>query len=140
VLDGTVAALWGAGFDWPSFKVLAESAGGARFFGPTPRNIEQILALRTSLRRLTIPAGSFKGQDEPIETVGSWSFILARPGLPDAIVSRFVQAIDRGRDALARRFVQGHESDPRNLLSAVPFAWLHPATATYLKRIGGTAP
>ncbi len=27
VLDGTVAALWGAGFDWPSFKVLAEAPG-----------------------------------------------------------------------------------------------------------------
>lgn len=140
VLEGKVAALWGAGFDWPSFKTLAESPGGARFFGPAPQTIEPILALRASLRRLTIPAGSFKGQDEAIATVGSWSFILARPGLPDAVVFRLVEAIDRGRDALAQRYRQGRESDPRNLPSAVPSAWLHPGTAAYLKRIGAGAP
>ncbi|GBU17570.1 MULTISPECIES: TAXI family TRAP transporter solute-binding subunit [Methylobacterium] len=132
VRDGSVAALWGAGFDWPSFKVLAGAPGGARFFGPDPGKIAAILALRASLRRLTIPARSFEGQEEAIETVGSWSFVIARPGLPDEAVARFVQALDRGREALARRYRQGRESDPRNLVSAVPLAWLHPATAAYL--------
>lgn len=136
VLDGSVTALWGAGFDWPSFSVLASSPGGARFFGPDPQKIEAILALRASLRRLTIPPRSFEGQNEAIETVGSWSFVLARPGLPDEVVSRFVQAVDRSRDTLARRYRQGRESDPRNLVSAVPFAWLHPATTAYLKYLG----
>ncbi|MGU3540417.1 TAXI family TRAP transporter solute-binding subunit [Methylobacterium sp. A54F] len=121
VLDGTVAALWGGGCDWPSFKALAESPGGARFFGPAPRNIGQILTLRASLRRLTIPPGSFKGQDEPIETVGSWSFILARPGLPDAIVFWFMQAIGAGtplRGATSRDARATRASIPR------PCRWL----------------
>ncbi|TXM94708.1 TAXI family TRAP transporter solute-binding subunit [Methylobacterium sp. WL30] len=136
VLDGRAAALWGASLGWPGFKNLAEAAGGARFFGPAPVAIPQILALRASLRRLTVPAGSFHGQDAAVETVGSWSFILARPGLEDVAVARLVRAIDCGRETLARNYPQGRESDPRNLVSNVPAGWLHQATAAYLREVG----
>lgn len=136
VLDGRADALWGASLGWPGFRTLAEAPGGARFFAPAPERVEAILALRPSLKRLTVPAGAFKGQDAPIETVGSWSFVLGRPGLDDAVVARLVRAIDRGRDVLARRYAQGGESDPRNLVSSVPAAWLHPATAAYLREVG----
>ncbi|MCJ2133999.1 TAXI family TRAP transporter solute-binding subunit [Methylobacterium sp. J-026] len=136
VLDGRATALWGASLGWPGFKTLADAPGGARFFGPAPEAIPKILALRASMRRLTVPAGSFRGQDAPIATVGSWSFILARPGLDAARVTRLVRAIDRGREALARAYPQGRESDPRTLASTVPAAWLHPATASYLRDIG----
>ncbi|MCJ2070803.1 TAXI family TRAP transporter solute-binding subunit [Methylobacterium sp. J-030] len=136
VLDGRAAALWGASLGWPGFKSLADAPGGARFFGPAPEAIPDILALRTSMRRLTVPAGSFRGQDAVIETVGSWSFILARPGLDTASVTRLVRAIDQGRNTLARLYPQGRESDPRNLVSNVPTTWLHPATAVYLREFG----
>jgi uncharacterized protein len=136
VLDGRAAALWGASLGWPGFKTLADAPGGARFFGPAPEAIPKILALRTSMRRLTVPAGSFRGQEAAIETVGSWSFILGRPDLDAAGVDRLVRAIDRGRETLARLYPQGRESDPRNLVSNVPAAWLHPATAAYLHEIG----
>lgn len=136
VLDGRAAALWGGSLGWPGFKTLAESDGGARFFGPASKDVDSILALRPSLRRLTVPAGSFKGQTEAIDTVGSWSFIMARPGLGDDTVARLVRAIDHGLDALAARYPQGRESDPRNLPSAVSSKWLHPATIAYLREIG----
>ncbi|WP_336490469.1 TAXI family TRAP transporter solute-binding subunit [Methylobacterium nigriterrae] len=136
VLDGRAAALWGGGLGWPGFRKLAAAPGGARFFGPSPQAIETILALSPSLRRMTVPAGAFPSQATAIETVGSWSFIVARPGLDDAAVSRLVRAIDLGRDALARRLPQGHDSDPRNLVAAIPAKWLHPATASFLREVG----
>ncbi|QGY01220.1 TAXI family TRAP transporter solute-binding subunit [Methylobacterium mesophilicum SR1.6/6] len=136
VLDGRAAALWGASLGWPGFKTLADTPGGARFFGPAPEAIPKILGLRASMRRLTVPAGSFRGQEVAIETVGSWSFILARPELDEAVVTRLVRAIDQGRETLARLYPQGRESDPRNLVSNVPAAWLHPGTAAYLHEIG----
>ena len=34
VLDGRVAALWGAGIGWPGFTAVAASPGGARFIAP----------------------------------------------------------------------------------------------------------
>ncbi|KAB1074484.1 TAXI family TRAP transporter solute-binding subunit [Methylobacterium planeticum] len=140
VLDGRADALWGGSVGWPGFRTLATAPGGARFFGPAPGAIPGILALRPSLRRLTVPAGAFPTQAEAIETVGSWSFVVARAGLDDAAVTRLVRAVDRGKAALARQYQQGSESDPRNLAGAVPAAWLHPATAAYLHGIGAAPP
>lgn len=136
VQDGRAAALWGAGLGWPGFRTLAEAPGGARFFGPAPDAIDRILALGTSLRRRTVPAGAFAGQHAPIETVGSWSFVLARPDIDGAQVARFVAALARSQASLARIYPQGGDSDPRNLIDAVPRGWLHPASAAYLRDSG----
>ncbi|GLS42387.1 TAXI family TRAP transporter solute-binding subunit [Methylobacterium brachythecii] len=136
VLEGKAAALWGGSVGWPGFKTMAAAPGGARFFGPAPEAVEAILALRPSLRRLTIPANSFKGQDAAIETVGSWSFTMGKPGLDPAVVSRLVRAIDHSKARLAQLYAQGGESDPRNLPGATKVEWLHPATVAYLKEIG----
>ena len=44
VLDGRVAALWGAGIGWPGFEAVADSAGGARFIAPDADEIARIRA------------------------------------------------------------------------------------------------
>ncbi|GEP01424.1 hypothetical protein GCM10007887_23020 [Methylobacterium haplocladii] len=136
VLEGKAAALWGGSVGWPGFKTMADAPGGARFFGPASEAVAAILSLRPSLRRLTVPAGAFKGQDAAIETVGSWSFVMGKPGLDAAIVARLLRALDRGRATLARLYAQGGESDPRNLPSATRVEWLHPATVDYLREVG----
>ena len=58
VLDGRVAALWGAGIGWPGFKTLAASPGGARFIAPDAAEIARIRAKHSFLKPLTVPAGS----------------------------------------------------------------------------------
>ncbi|MCJ2045615.1 TAXI family TRAP transporter solute-binding subunit [Methylobacterium sp. J-078] len=136
VLDGRADALWGAGTGWPGFHVLADAPGGARFFGPAPEAIEPILALHPSLRRVRVPAGALRGQETPVETVGSWSFVLARAGVEAGAVARLVRAMDRGNAALARAYPAGGDAAPRNLASAVPAAWLHPESAAYLRETG----
>ena len=136
VLDGRAAALWGAGTGWPGFRILADAPEGARFFGPDPEAVARILAQHPSLRRLTVPAGAFKGQTAPIDTVGSWSFVLARAGVDAAAITRLVRAMDRGSTALARRYPSGADAHPRNLATAAPPAWLHPASAAYLRETG----
>lgn len=136
VLDGRAAALWGAGIAWPGFRLLAEAPGGARFFGPSPEAVDRILSLHPALRRVTVPAGALKGQTAAIDTVGSWSFILARAGLAATAVTRLVRAMDRGSATFGQSYPQGSDADPRNLVSAVPPGWLHPASAAYLREIG----
>ncbi|TNC16185.1 TAXI family TRAP transporter solute-binding subunit [Methylobacterium terricola] len=133
VRDGRAAALFGGGTGWPGFRAVAEAPGGARFLGPSTPAIDAILTESPSLRRMTVPAGTFPGQDAAIETVGSWSFILGKPGLDPAAVARLVAAIDRARPALARHLPHERPSDPRDLGAAVPAAWLHPATAAFLR-------
>src|SRR5471030_1160323 len=85
VLDGRVAALWGGGSGWPGFTAVASAPGGARFIVPGAEDVQRILAKHSFLKAMTVPAGSFPGQDTAIASLGSWSFVLARPGLPDEV-------------------------------------------------------
>lgn len=127
VRDGRADALWGGGLDWPGFHALAQGPGGARFFGPPEIGIARLVQAGASLKRLTVAAGSFPGQDAPIETVGSWSLILARPGLDGEAPERLVRAIARA-DLGA--------THPKHLVGIVPAAWLNPATARFLQERG----
>src|ERR1700729_3091021 len=72
VLDGRVAALWGAGIGWPGFTALASSPGGARFIAPDASEIARVRAKHTFLKPLTVPAGSYPGQTAPVDSMGSW--------------------------------------------------------------------
>src|SRR4030081_2736934 len=75
VLDARAAALWGGGTGWPGFTTLTQAPGGARFIGPSAEDIAHIRARHSFLKALTIPAGSYPTQDQPIASVGSWSFV-----------------------------------------------------------------
>src|ERR1700712_3901153 len=77
VLDGRVAALWGAGIGWPGFAAMAASPGGARFIAPDASEIARIKAKHTFLKPLTVPANSYPNQSAPINSLGSWCFVLA---------------------------------------------------------------
>src|SRR6266513_64382 len=55
VLDGRVAALWGAGIGWPGFAAVAASAGGARFIAPDAEEIARIRAKHGFLKPLIVP-------------------------------------------------------------------------------------
>jgi uncharacterized protein len=127
VQEGRADALWGGGLDWPGFQALARGPGGARFFGPPETGIARLAQPGASLKRLAVPAGSFPGQDRPIETVGSWSLILARPGLEGEAPDRLIRAIAQA-DLGA--------THPKNLVGIVPAAWLNPATARFLQERG----
>ena len=137
VLDGRAAALWGGGLGWPGFEAVAKSAGGARFIAPTAEEITRILAKHPFLRRLTVPAGSFAGQSSPIVSVGSWSFVLARPGLSDDVAYRVARALNRGEAALGTRLAQARETTAANTLAAAPDkSLIHPGVLRYFREIG----
>src|SRR5437868_4235215 len=82
VLDGRVAALWGAGIGWPGFVTVAGSPGGARFIAPDAGEIARIVARHVFLKPLTVPAGSYPNQTSAIDSLGSWTFVLTGPVLP----------------------------------------------------------
>src|SRR5213592_3581036 len=83
VLDGRVAALWGGGLGWPGFSAVAQGPAGARFLAPDADGIRRILATHAFLKPMSVPAGAYPGLDAPLASVGSWSFIMARPTLAD---------------------------------------------------------
>jgi TRAP transporter TAXI family solute receptor len=134
VMDGRAAALWGGGIGWPGFVTLAQAGG--RFIAPTAEQIERIRAKHAFLKPLTIPAGSYPGQNAAIDSVGSWSFVMARPTLSDDVAFRLARALHRGEADIARRLPQASETTAANTSTAVPRADLiHPGVARYLTEI-----
>lgn len=132
VQDGRAAALWGGGIGWPGFVAVAKSPEGARFIGPSEEAMTVLGAQDRALKRLTVPPGSFPGQDAPLATIGSWSFILARPDFPPDAAYRIVTAIAKANAEMRSRHPQGGETHPRNLDGILPPATLNAGTRRYL--------
>jgi len=137
VQDGRVAALWGGGVGWPGFTAVAKAPGGARFIVPDAQGLKKIQAKHAFLKPLTVPAGSYPGQDAPIASLGSWSFIMARPGLADDAAYHVAKALHRAEAGIARRLPQGKETTAANTAAAAPRPDLiHPGVRRYLTELG----
>ncbi len=135
VADGRVAALWGGGIGWPGFTAVM--AAGGHFIGLTPEEIAKVQAKHNFLKPITVPAGAYEGQKDPVHSVGSWSYILARQDLPDDIAYRLARALHKGHDALVKRVAQGNETTPQNTKMAAPRPdQIHPGVQKYLREIG----
>jgi TRAP transporter TAXI family solute receptor len=137
VLDGRVAALWGAGIGWPGFKAMSESAGGARFIAPDAEEIARIRAKHAFLKSLTVPAGSYPNQSAPIDSLGSWSFVLARTDLPDDVAYRLAKSLHLAESPLCKKLPQACETTAANTVAAAPdINLIHPGVLRYLREIG----
>jgi uncharacterized protein len=137
VEDGRVAALWGGGSGWPGFTAVAKSPAGARFIVPDAAQIQRIVTKHTLLKPMTIPANSYPGQTEPMNSVGSWSFVIARPTLSDDTAYKLARAVHMGEAAIAKRLPQASETTSANTVASAPRVDLiHPGTQKYLREIG----
>ena len=135
LLDGRAAALWGAGVGWPAFGALARQGG--RFLAPNSSEIELILKKNPQLQAVTLPAKSYAGQDAPIPSVGSWSFVFAKPDLPEQAGYLLARAIHHAEAKLAAKVEQARETTMANTLAAAPRAELiHPGVLKYLREAG----
>ena len=137
VLDGRVAALWGAGIGWPGFATMAASPGGARFIAPDAGEIARIRAKHAFLKPLTVPAGSYPNQNAPIDALGSWSFVLARENLPDDVAYRLARSLHGAESTLCKKLAQACETTAANTIAAAPGPELiHPGVLKYFREIG----
>ena len=120
VQRGQAAGLWGAGEGWPGFLQLANGPGGARFIGPTPAQIDQILARYPLLQAMQLPVGSYPGMTQPLATVGSVNLILVRDDLADQRAAAFAQAMEQAGPALAAVLPQAAFSTRANTVASAP--------------------
>jgi TRAP transporter TAXI family solute receptor len=129
--EGSVAAQWGAGIGWPGFTAITKAGG--RLIGLTSDEIEKIRTRHNFLKPIVVPAGSYPGQSEPIQAVGSWSYILGRFSLDEDVAYRFAKALDFAHARLVERVEQGVETRPENTLAASPdLQRIHPGVLRYL--------
>jgi TRAP transporter TAXI family solute receptor len=129
--DGRAAAIWGAGVGWPAFAAIAKAGG--RFVMPDANEIRAILARNPALQAVTLPAGSYPGQNAAIASVGAWSYVLANEALPEETAYRLARAVHKGERAFAARLEQARETTMANTLGAAPRRELiHPGVLKYL--------
>ncbi|WP_421994718.1 TAXI family TRAP transporter solute-binding subunit [Reyranella sp.] len=137
ILDGTASALWGAGKRWPGFVKIASSPYGARFIVPDADQVDRIVSQHAFMQRVEIPPGRYPGQSDPVLTVGSWSYVLARPDLDEA--AGYTLAVALRKLERSNTLFEGHlaESTARNTLAALPRPdALHPGVARYYRELG----
>ena len=136
VLEKKAEALWGAGIGWPGFVKVANAPGGARFIPPDPSQVEMVSKKHPHLIRMTVPAGTYKGQEKDIHSLGLWSLILVRPDLDEDTVYRLARAIDKGHDDLTKRLAQGRYTQAANTVKHVPLGRIHRGAVRYYREIG----
>ena len=137
VLDGRAAAQWGGGVGWPGFVAISKGPAGARFIAPDADGIKRIIAKYPFIKPVTLPAGSYAGQDAPVQALGSWSLVLARPSLPDEAAYKLARALHKGESALGAKLEQAKESTLANTLAAAPRQDLiHPGVLKYMREAG----
>src|SRR3954470_1236914 len=135
VADGRVAALWGGGIGWPGFTAVMQAGG--RFIGLTPDEVTKVTAKHNFLKPITVPAGAYPGQKDPVNSVGSWSYVLARADLPDDVAYRLAKALHNGHGALMKRLDQAKETTPESTFNAAPSPQqIHPGVQRYLREAG----
>jgi len=133
--DGRAAAVWGAGVGWPAFAAIAKAGG--RFVVPDANEIRTILAKNPGLQAVTLPAGSYPGQNAPLPSVGAWSYVLANEALREETAYRLGQAIHQGEGAFAARLEQARQTTVANTLAAAPRRELiHRGVLRYLREAG----
>ena len=84
-----------------------------------------------------VPAGRYPGQSETLQTVGSWSYVLARPDLDEAVGYDLAAALHKA-ERIGNMFGgQLAESTAQNTLKALPRKdALHPGVERYFREIG----
>ena len=137
VLDGRADAIWGAGIGYPGFFELAKGPSGARFIAPTADEVARMRAKHAFLKPLAIPAGSYPGQTMPINSLGSWSFILTRIDMPDDVAYRLARTLHGAEGDFCKKLAQACETTASNTVAAAPEQDLiHPGVMKYFREIG----
>jgi TRAP transporter TAXI family solute receptor len=136
VLEGKVEALWGAGIGWPGFVKVANAEAGARFIAPSAKQVRQILTKHPHLKPMSVPAVTYKGQKDKIDSVGLWSLILVRPNLPKEVAYRLARALHHGEEELAERLQQGRYTKAQNTVVQVSTKRLHNGVVRYFREAG----
>ena len=114
----------------PAFEALS----GIK--GPVSK-LKIIAAMYSTPGMFVVPANSYAGQAEPIRSVGSWSFILARPTLDEKVAYQLTRALHLNEKVFAQTIAQARETTAANTVAATFKAdLLHPGSRRYLQEIG----
>jgi len=84
-----------------------------------------------------VPANSYPAQTAAIDSVGSWSFVLARENLPDDVAYRLAKTLHGVEAAFCTKLPQACETTAVNTVAAAPnLDLIHPGVLKYFREVG----
>jgi TRAP transporter TAXI family solute receptor len=127
-----------AGFISSSFPVSAitdaATSTGIRLLSFTPEARARIAAEYPFFKPVTIPAGTYRGQDEDVATIGVDNLLVVSADAPDDLAYEMTRIFFESLPELARTHATAAEIDPVSIVSApIP---LHPGAERYYREQG----
>lgn len=137
--DGSVdAAVFSGGIPVPGLMNLAMVCD-VRVLPIPPESIEKMRvidpALWAALKYVTIPAGTYKGQEEDVISAGFITAFTVRDDVPEEIVYKILKTIDEYRDELIEVHPAGEEYTLEGLASGCCID-PHPGAVKFFKEKG----
>lgn len=139
IRDGTVdAGFWSAGPPTSSIMDLA-TAREIRLIPISDDEVARTAVVDPTVRRDEIPAGSYRGQDEPVPTLSTPNLLVVRSDMPDELAYSLIRVLLEAQQELAQVHpVAGRISAEYTLdVSPIP---LHPGVVRYLREQGYEVP
>jgi len=130
-VDGIIDAT-GIGAAW-LVDVIGE--GDFKLISLSDAEITKIRAKYPEFTKVTIPAGTYKGQKEAVQTVGNWSIIVCADKLSTELVYGITKALYDNKAVLLEKHNYFKDLAPGNIKDAV-IAPLHPGAEKYYKEKG----
>ncbi len=128
IIDGT-----GIGGAW--MTDLVGDGSRFKFLALTDDEIQKITAKYPEFAPMAIPANSYKGQAQPLKTVGNWTVIVVRGDLSPELVYALTRDIIENQPFLKDRHKYFADLRAENIVGAV-IAPLHPGAEKYYKEKG----
>ena len=129
-LDGAILSV-----GYPAAAAMeATTTGGAQLLGVEAERRAALLEEYPFYGEYTIPAGTYAGQDQDVETVGLLTWIVGSTALPDEVVTALLDIMHDDRAALEQVHPIAAQIDLADLRRApIP---LHPAVEAWLSSKG----
>lgn len=116
-----------------SFIMELNSTKKVRFLEVEPDVAQKIQASNPGYAAAQIPANTYDGQTQPVNTIGSYSVIFASTDLPDDFVKQIAQIIVENKAELAANQKSLNYISKETLKSGFQKVPFHPGAEAYLK-------
>lgn len=122
-----------AGAPTTAVSELAEKVD-VRLISPDQRTIEQLMGLYNCYAMCTIPAGTYKGQDTDVTTLGVRAVLVAADSMDAALVNQITEALFQHNDDLQSAVAIDTALDLDAAVQGVPIPFHFGAAAYYEKQ------
>jgi TRAP transporter TAXI family solute receptor len=137
--DGQIdAGFWSVGAPTSSILSLAETRT-IRIIPFTEEEIANAIAADPTFAAVTLPAGSYSGQNEAVATIGTPNVIIVAAEMDDELVYDFLSALYTHIDEVIAVHPSANETSAELTLSASPIP-LHPGAVRYYQDQGFDVP